>query len=171
MTQTPLPVTDDWSEADAARKRPAYVPPPRLLELSITRGTGANGKPTVTMPLEAFTRLLEAAMSGAFDEADYLRRHMDVQVGVAAGEIPSAIRHYAAHGYFEGRATLSYEVDADWYLTMYPDVQEAISAGQVRDAAHHFEAFGWAEGRVPNPDYAASAGEWHQIAAAALKSA
>lgn len=141
-----------------------YVPPPRILELSITRGTGANGKPMVTMPQEAFTRLLEAAMSGSFDEAAYVDRQQDIRAGVVAGEIPSGLRHFASHGFFEGRSTLSYPVDADWYLATYPDVQKAIQSGQVRDAEHHFEVFGYSEGRVPNPEYQAIVGEWHALA-------
>lgn len=142
----------------------SYVPPPRLLETIIKRSSDANGNARVDMPAEAFTKLLEAALTAGFDETAYLERHRDIKAGVASGAIPSGLRHFAAHGYFEGRETFKCPVDAEWYLSTYPDVEQAIKSGQVRDAAHHFELFGYAEGRVPSQPFQAVVGEWQTIA-------
>ena len=141
-----------------------YVPPPRLLETIIKRSSDANGNARVDMPAEAFTKLLEAALTAGFDETAYLERHRDIKAGVASGAIPSGLRHFAAHGYFEGRETFKCPVDAEWYLSTYPDVVQAIKSGQVRDAAHHFELFGYAEARVPSQRFQAVIGEWQNLA-------
>ena len=144
----------------------SYVPPPRLLQSLITRGTDASGNSIVSMPADAFTKLLEAALNPGFDEGDYLTRNSDIREGVEAGVIPSGLRHFASYGFFEGRAPLNCVFDSDWYVATYPDVERAIESGQVRDAAHHFELFGYAEGRVPSSTFQATVGEWHRLAKA-----
>lgn len=163
MTSTPVP---DSGGREPRRPVSAenYVPPPAVLNKVIRRTTGSDGGPAVTLPLDAFTKLLEAALAPGFNEALYLETNEDVKVGVEAGAIASGLKHYAAHGYFEGRGQPHFEVDAGWYLATYPDVQRAIDEGQVGDAAHHFEAFGYREGRVPNPQFQAAVGEWLKLA-------
>jgi hypothetical protein len=159
------------STANTTSSQPLYVPPPRLLHGLTTRGTGPSGEALVSLSAEVFTKLLEAALASSFDEDDYLDRNADVRAGVASGAIPSALRHYAAHGFFEGRAAPSYPVDSNWYIATYPDVERAIATGQVRDAAHHFQSFGYAEGRVPNQALQQIVGEWQALAAEAKKPA
>ncbi|WP_373502985.1 hypothetical protein [Aestuariivirga sp.] len=144
----------------------SYVPPPQLLQSLITRGTDAQGNPIVSMPADAFTKLLEAALNPGFDEVSYLTSNSDIRAGVDSGSIPSGLRHFAAYGFFEGRAPLNCDFDSDWYIATYPDVERAIKSGQVRDAAHHFEVFGYAEGRVPSSSFQATVGEWHRLASA-----
>ena len=154
--------------AGVSSKQPSYVPPPRLLNGLMTRGSKAGGPATVTLPMEAFTRLLEAALTSSFNAELYLEKHADIRAGVDSGTIPSALRHYATHGFFEGRAVPEYAVDSDWYMATYPDVEQAIATGQVRDAAHHFQAFGYAEGRVPNRNYQLLIAEWQGLAKKAV---
>ena len=126
-----------------------YVPPSQILSRLISRSTDAQGNSAVSMPADVFTKLLEAALAPGFDEAAYLSAHEDIRQGVESGVIRSGLRHFAAYGFFEGRAPVNLAFDSEWYRATYPDVERAIQSGQVRDAAHHFEAFGYAEGRVP----------------------
>jgi hypothetical protein len=142
-----------------------YVPPPRLLASIIRKTTDALGNPIVELPAEAFAKLLESALSAGFNEASYLARHHDIDAGVAAGAIPSGLRHFASHGFLEGRAPLNCAVDAEWYLRTYPDVETAVKAGDVTDAADHFELFGYAEGRVPAPVFQQTVADWQRLAA------
>lgn len=142
----------------------SYVPPPRLLDRIVRRGADDAGQTQVTMPLQAFHKLLEAALAPGFDEALYLDTNEDVKAGVGSGVIASGLAHYAAHGFFEGRGQPPIAVDAVWYLATYPDVQLAIDAGEVQDAAHHFEAFGYREGRVPSARFQQVVGAWQALA-------
>ncbi len=169
-----MPTSPKMARARAGRKPAAhntvvdpanYVPPPRLLASIIRKSTDALGNPIVEVPAEAFAKLLEAALAAGFNEATYLARHHDVDAGVASGAIPSGLRHFASHGFLEGRAPLSCAVDAGWYLQTYPDVEAAVAAGDVSDAADHFELFGYAEGRVPAPVFQQTVADWHRLAA------
>lgn len=140
-----------------------YVPPPRLLHRIVRHGVDSAGTPQVSMPLDAFHKLLAAALAPGFSETQYLDANKDVKAGVESGAIASGLAHFAAHGFFEGRGQPSMRVDPEWYLATYPDVQRAIDAGEVHDATHHFEAFGYAEGRVPNRRFQEAIGAWHLL--------
>ncbi len=139
-----------------------YLPPPQILK-KLLRRQKENGAETVTMSLNTYYRLLEAAMKGLFDEAAYLARFPDVAAAIKSGIIPSALRHYVTNGYLEGRAALSFEVDDVWYRQTYPDVADAIRRGKVRDSKHHFEDFGFFEGRVPSRACLGPAAEWREL--------
>ena len=142
----------------------AYVPASGVLNRIITRQTNSAGRPVVTMPEVAFSKLLAAALSAGFDEKAYLDLHQDVKQGVENATIPSGLKHFAAHGYFEGRGGLRFAVDADWYLSTYPDVAQAIANEQVIDAQDHFMLFGYAEGRIPSAAFQKSIAEWNALA-------
>lgn len=140
-----------------------YVPPPAILKSLVTRQSSGNGKDTVTMSVQTFQKLLEAAVNGILDEEAYLQKHADIRAAVTTGALSSALRHYATDGYFEGRAPLKLKVDEEWYLKTYPDVALAIASGKVKNATHHFEVFGFAEGRVPNRDLQRTVAEWRDL--------
>ena len=142
----------------------AYIPPSSVMNRIITRTTNTAGRPIVTMPEAAFAKLLEVAMGAGFDEKTYLNLHQDVKKGVEDQAIPSGLKHFAQHGYFEGRGGLRFAVDADWYLATYPDVAQAIDNEQVIDAQDHFMLFGYAEGRLPSEAFQQSVAEWHNLA-------
>ena len=152
----------------AARKEisdpEAYIPPSETLNSVITRTKSTAGQPIVSMPEAAFAKLLAAALSAGFDEKAYLDLHQDVKRGVENATIPSGLKHFAAHGYFEGRGGLRFAVDADWYLSTYPDVAQAIANEQVIDAQDHFMLFGYAEGRIPSAAFQKSIAEWNALA-------
>jgi hypothetical protein len=141
-----------------------YVPPARVLKRIIKRETDAAGKEIVSMPAEAFNKLLAAALSAGFDEESYLDRHPDVRRKVAEEAIPSGLSHFATYGYFEDRSGFDLAVDAKWYQTAYPDVASAIKNQQITDARGHFMLFGYAEGRNPGPAFQRIVGEWNRIA-------
>jgi hypothetical protein len=140
-----------------------YMPPPSIFKKLFRRQKDTDGKETVTMSVPAFHKLLEAALSGGFDDQSYLEKFNDVRTAVKAGFIPSALRHYATDGYFEGRMPLKYAIDEAWYIKTYPDVAQAIKSGKVRDGAHHFRDFGYAEGRVPNINFQRVVAEWRDL--------
>ena len=159
------PSENETSQEEQAVTRTAgratgYVPPPRLLQRLMTYATDEAGQKTVTLPAEAFTLLLEAALKDQFDEELYLERHEDVREGVKSSSIVDAMKQFAMHGYFERRLPPKYPVDEKWYLATYPDVEGAIRDGEVVDATDHFNAFGFAESRVPCPEYQEIIGEW-----------
>lgn len=153
------PVTTEVQPADAA----VYLPPATIMKKLIRRQKGSDGKETVTMSIQTFHKLMEAALTGIFDEKSYLEKFADIRTAVKARIIPTGLRHFVTDGYFEGRAPLKYEVDEAWYLKTYPDVALAIKSGKVNNGAHHFEVFGFAEGRVPNKDYQRIVAEWREL--------
>ena len=77
-----------------------------------------------------------------FDAAWYLARNPDV---AAAGADP--LRHYADHGWKEGRDPNTYFGTA-WYLKQNPDV----AAARVNPLQHYADR-GWREGRDPGPGF------------------
>ena len=152
----------------AARKEisdpEAYIPPSETLNSVITRTKSTAGQPIVSMPEAAFAKLLAAALSAGFDEKAYLDQYQDVKQGVENQTIPSGLKHFTAHGFFEGRRGLRIAVDSDWYLSIYPDVAQAIANEQVIDAQDHFMLFGYAEGRIPNKAFQQSIADWNALA-------
>lgn len=166
-TDKSIPQSEDRRRNSKPVKDPgAYVPPPELLLQAVTFNRNGAGGDTVQMSVSAFSKLLETALHSSFDEAQYLSDHEDIRRGIASRSIVSALKHYAAHGFFEKRQAPDLEVDSDWYIATYPDVARAIKAGQVRDAADHFKLFGYAEARVPNKAFAETIAEWHAVAKA-----
>ncbi len=154
--------TDQKQVGDPA----AYVPPARVLNKIIKRETNAAGNAIVSMPVEAFNKLLAAALSSGFSETAYLEHHPDVRRKVEEDAIPSGLSHFVSHGFFEGRGGFDIAVDANWYVATYPDVARAIKDKQVIDAKDHFLMFGFAEGRNPSPAFQRTVGEWNQLARA-----
>ena len=140
-----------------------YIPPHALMKKLIRREKTDSGEDTVTLPLIAFRKLLEAAVAGLFDEKQYLERYADIRDAVTAGRIQSGLEHFVNDGYLEGRPALTHAVDEEWYVSTYPDVALAIKSGKVRNAAHHFEAFGYSEGRVPNKNVQKTVAEWREL--------
>lgn len=141
-----------------------YIPPSGILNRVITRKKNSAGRSVVTMSEEAFLKLLAVALSTGFDEETYLDLHRDVKQGVENETIPSGLKHFAVHGFFEGRRGLRFAVDAEWYLKTYPDVAEAIANEQVIDAQDHFMLFGYAEGRIPSEAFQQSIADWQALA-------
>ncbi|MFT3988308.1 hypothetical protein [Aestuariivirga sp.] len=149
--------------APATARLPSYVPPPMFLNALVRRERGPNGRESVTMPVEAYRKLLAAAAAAVFDEADYLSRNDDVRALVEKGTLLSGLQHYVSDGYTERRASLKIPVDDPWYRKIYPDVAEQITAGQFKDSADHFTRSGFQEGRVPAEIYAGDIAEWREI--------
>ena len=129
----------------------------------IRREKTPSGGETVSMPVGAFQRLLEAAVAGLFDEPSFLERYADVREAVASGKLHSGLEHFVNDGYLEGRSGLTYRVEEDWYLKTYPDVALAIKSGKVRNAAHHFQIFGFNEGRVPGRAFQKTVAQWRDL--------
>ena len=129
----------------------------------IRREKSPAGDETVSMPVGAFQRLLEAAVAGLFDESSYLERYTDVREAVASGQLHSGLAHFVNDGYLEGRSGLAYPVDEEWYIKTYPDVALAIKSGKVRNAAHHFQIFGFNEGRIPGRAFQKTVAQWRDL--------
>ena len=143
-----------------------YVPPARVLNKIVKRETNAAGKEVVTMPAEAFNKLLAAALSSGFSEKNYLDHHPNVRRKVEEDAIPSGLSHFVTHGFFEGRGGFELAVDSKWCKAAYPNVARAIKDKQVIDAKDHFMLFGYAEGRNPGPAFQRIVGEWNLLARA-----
>lgn len=159
------PVIEGQSRQETVAR---YLPPPHIMKKLVVKHSAGAGRETVTMSLQTFQKLMEAAFSGVLDEAAYLDRNADIRTALKAGAVPSALRHFVTDGYFEGRGRFSYDVDEEWYLKTYPDVAQAIKSGKVKNATHHFEAFGFLEGRVPNPALQQTVAEWRALESKAV---
>jgi hypothetical protein len=79
----------------------------------------------------------------------YLSTYPDVAGALMKGRFRSALQHYLAHGFQEGRLPVPPSVDEVWYIAMYPDVAEAIGKGSIGSARQHFIQSGYREGRLP----------------------
>jgi hypothetical protein len=107
----------------------------------------------ITISVELFRFLLSAAARTAeLDEEIYLRRNPDVALAIREGLWPSGRDHYAATGYFEGRAGSGLAVSETWYLKTNPDVAKAVKEGDWKSAEEHYFRQGMFEWRVPNQD-------------------
>ncbi|AFY81174.1 choice-of-anchor D domain-containing protein [Oscillatoria acuminata] len=84
-----------------------------------------------------------------FDADYYLAQNADVAIAIQTGSLPSAIAHFAAFGFAEGRVPS--QLFAETYLTQNPDVAEAVANGSFTSGFAHFIKFGFAEGRFPSP--------------------
>ena len=101
-----------------------------------------------------FASILETAVLAlGFEEAWYLNKYPDIRKAVEAGEMPSALYHYVAYGFREGRQPYPIIVDSTFYLGRYPDVQHAVQQGEFRNAQDHYDLLGRLEGRLPYEGY------------------
>lgn len=119
---------------------------------------------SVTIPRDVFCRLLELmAVASGFDEEWYSSAYDDVARALEIGLVKSALSHYSAAGYFEGRRPRVLEVDEDWYQRRYPDVARGIEEGSVASAHAHYNQTGYFEGRVPNATGEHEIEEWNSL--------
>jgi hypothetical protein len=79
----------------------------------------------------------------------YVETYPDVRAAIMNGQFKSAVQHYLAYGFQEGRLPSSPKVDEAWYLATYPDVAQAILDGKVKNGTDHFIHYGYIEGRFP----------------------
>jgi hypothetical protein len=123
----------------------------RLLpSLAIDGGFAPGAKVTLSFP--DFQALVRRALADVeVDETWYRSQYPDVADGIARGDTPSAIEHYRAFGWLEGRLPIDPKVDEIWYRANNPDVAAGIRDGAVTDAREHFIQFGYREGRAPAP--------------------
>ena len=141
-----------------------YVPPLNALLKVIgcsRRDFDSTNKVEVPAP---FLRLLLqfAVVNSDFNESGYLNANPDVAEGVKSKAVESALLHYIAYGYFEGRVGATPDVDEAWYLRAYPDVMASVKAGQIKSAKEHFLIIGAAEGRSPNVQNQLEAFQWQK---------
>ncbi|MCT7963774.1 choice-of-anchor D domain-containing protein [Laspinema sp. D1] len=97
------------------------------------------------------TSALQTAIDVAktlFDADYYVAQNADVALAIQNGTIPSAIAHFAAFGFAEGRVPSP--LFAQTYLTQNADVAEAVATGAFPSGFAHFIKFGFAEGRFPS---------------------
>lgn len=121
-----------------------------------------NADAQVTLPVGALKALLAlAARSTHLDVRTYAELNPDV------GE-EEARRHFATHGYFEGRRTDWNVVDDRYYAARYPDVAQGLANGHFPSAQSHFDNNGVRELRVPRASMEAVVGFW-QVALAKPK--
>jgi hypothetical protein len=126
-----------------------YLPPFDVVRRSLTIST-VKGELRVSVSYEDFIRIVKLLLAAAeIDESWYLERYDDIREAVDKGEVPSARKHFATDGYFEGRLPFPLMVDEDWYLSRYPDVAEGIRTGAIASATQHFITDGYREGRLP----------------------
>jgi hypothetical protein len=85
------------------------------------------------------------------DETYYLSQYPDVRAAIAEGVFSSAVEHYRANGYCEGRLPAEPELDAGWYLERYPDIAAEHGNGALPDLVAHFVHYGYREGRSSSP--------------------
>lgn len=131
-----------------------FLPPFSLLEKLLV---GKNVQASVIRLLVG-----EIIRNSPFDEAAYLEANPDVAAAVESGGWPSGRAHFAATGYFEGRATGPAVFSEDWYLAAYPDVREAVEKGEISSAEDHYFSAGMAEWRSPTPEAVDEVEQWQE---------
>jgi hypothetical protein len=87
-----------------------------------------------------------------FDETAYLLLHPDVAAAVAAGVVPSGLRHYLDCGHAEGRRLAPEGFDETAYLLLNPDVAAAVAAGAIPSSLRHYLEYGREQGLRLAPD-------------------
>lgn len=142
-----------------------FVPSLRLMACL---GEVKQTETEITLPLEAFRGLIQAAFRGdAFDGAWYRATYPDVAAAIDAGKVADAFSHFIRLGYLEHRRPRAFAVDRAWYEKTYQDVARAVRSGAVPDAETHFNSDGYFEPRAPDPATAQAFAPL--FAAAALK--
>lgn len=112
-----------------------------------TRGTAENTTSTNRNTSPSPTSVDVAKT--LFDADYYLAQNPDVALAIQTGTLPSAIAHFTAFGFAEGRVPS--ELFAETYLTQNPDVASAVATGSFASGFVHFIKFGFAEGRLNSP--------------------
>ncbi|GAB0119136.1 hypothetical protein [Acidisoma sp. 7E03] len=141
-----------------------FVPSLRLLS---SLGEVRQDDGEITLPIEAFRALLQAAFRGdAFDAAWYRSAYPDVADAIAAGDVPDPFTHFTRSGYLEHRRPRPFAVDRAWYEKTYQDVAKAVKMGAVTDAETHFNTAGYFEPRAPDPGTARAFAHLLEAAAA-----
>jgi len=151
-----------------------FVPPYQLL-LDELRAAASRPHTAddVTLPKAVFNLMLRLLVGKMpFDEAQYLRRNVDISEAMQQAKIDGAHEHFAREGYFEGRVGGSPVVDEAWYQRRYPDVAKAIASGSMTSASDHYVTSGAKEWRGPSARDEVLISEWQQaLAASAAKPA
>ena len=134
-----------------------FVPPFSLIEKLLS---SKNAQASIIRVL-----LTETILNSPFDEAAYLQANPDVALAVERGEWADGLAHFAAHGYFEGRAAPLVDFSPDWYLLNYPDVRAAVVSGEMASAEQHYTTTGIFEWRSPSQGAAADVEIWRDAVA------
>ncbi len=145
--------------------RPLTIPPLAvlmgLLGLDATTELVPADDQPVTLPFAVLRLLLRGALTcQPFDEERYLSRNPDVASAVLRGDIGSGQEHYAADGYFEGRAGSTDGFAETWYVNRNDDVAAAIRTGAFANGRDHYDRVGMFELRSPTPATEADMALW-----------
>lgn len=157
----PVPAQQTVAAAPGYRYLPSY----KFLLSAAKELRAADGKlQALTLPLPIVSALLrELYLATGFNEEDYLERYPDVKELVRSKKGHSALEHFVASGFFEGRLANCAPVAEEWYRKRNPDVWQAIKKGQFKDANEHYFTSGANEGRSPSPELESAAEYWSDV--------
>lgn len=122
-----------------------------------------NAERKVTVPLRLLKHLLKLALRGVeIDPRVYAQQNLDIAQNIGADPV-SLGDHFAATGYFEGRAFPVGGFDETYYLGKHRDVAEGIQKKLVRSAYEHYQYVGICEGRAPNSESERDVAAWAKV--------